>query len=250
VESGTAATMVCSNFGDQTHAFPSALWECLDCGTDIAADPWDGWLLARRYRDALACIHADWGSTVALRPLCGDRQGDGPAAQRYVQSLDPILEAWDLATQSPEERSCLSFCDPWTGEFLTAQHIQFADDAAKVTCAADPVQLATRVQLLMDSLRAATTPSGIDQNDRKLQLLLQAPSRSVTAHQNLLAAFAATGMQPNIVRIAKHLVWTNLRGTRPRRGAARTRSLQLRMVCMARFLAQRQSSTCLAPQCV
>ena len=192
-------------FWDQTNAFPSTLWECLDCGTNIAEDPWDGWLLARRYRDAFACIHDDWGSTLVLRPLCGDRQGDGPAAQRYVQSLDPILEAWDVANQSPDERSCLSFCDPWTGEHLTAQHIQFADDTAKVTCAADPVQLALRVQSLKNSLRAATIPSGIDQNDRKLQILLQAPNRSMAAHQNLLAAFAATGMQPNIVRIAKHL---------------------------------------------
>ena len=77
-------------------------------------------------------IHDGNGMAMMYRPQCGDRQGDPPAAQRYVDSQDPVLVKWALNTTTPAKRDAVEVQDPWTGQWLDACLVIYADDMARV----------------------------------------------------------------------------------------------------------------------
>ncbi len=84
--------MVTAQF-DQVNAFPSVEGKDLDSATSEGAAECDQELLMQRYRNAIAIMEDIHGELGAFEAGCGDRQGDGAAAQRYVLAIDRILLA-------------------------------------------------------------------------------------------------------------------------------------------------------------
>ncbi len=63
----------------------------------------------------MVCILGDnTGALHTLRPTVDDRQGDGPAAQRYVWATDTHLERWCEHTAAESDLNILSRRDPWS----------------------------------------------------------------------------------------------------------------------------------------
>ena len=82
-------SVVC--FYDEINAFPSMSWPLLHKATCLTACDDDAALLVQRYEQALGIINDADGHSLLYRTQCGDRQGDGPASQRYILAQDPIL---------------------------------------------------------------------------------------------------------------------------------------------------------------
>jgi hypothetical protein len=144
---------------------------------------------------------------VVLRPRTGDRQGDGPAAQRYVLAADKPINSWCEITTTEHELNTLSVWGDWSESLRTPRHFQFADDASRVTTDTSPTRLVERVVLLMNSLRESMAPLQVAHNGRpnKLQLLLRLAHASPLAHQELCTALATAGRQATACEVAVHL---------------------------------------------
>ena len=85
-------------FWDAHNAFPSVSWDSLDRGSLPLASEDDKILLWQRYRRSLSVLADGQGECLLVRPQQGDRQGDGPAAQRYILAMDGPLEELALTT--------------------------------------------------------------------------------------------------------------------------------------------------------
>ena len=75
-------------------------WTALHEATTAGASLADCGLCCARFRRILVALQDGEGCCVLLRPGCGNRQGDGPAAQRYVLAQDVRLREWADGTTS------------------------------------------------------------------------------------------------------------------------------------------------------
>ncbi|MFM7983655.1 MAG: hypothetical protein ACKPKO_30460, partial [Candidatus Fonsibacter sp.] len=192
-------------FFDATNAFPSVAWHALDAATNISDEPDDGVLLWHRYHRAGTVIGDADGFSVILRSQQGDRQGDGPAAQRFTLAYDAVLELWCSATMSEDDLNYMSRRDPWSECWRPPVHIQMADDTARVVTAASPELLAERVHDLVHSLAAATASLSIEQNVKKLQILVSLQHCTAVLQQRLQLSLARFGLSANVTDVAIHL---------------------------------------------
>ena len=83
---------------DSGNAFPSSRWEAIDAPTLPLAAPADAQLLWFRWHRMVTVLASGDGQAMALRPNCGDRQGEGGAPQRYILASDPEIERWAAET--------------------------------------------------------------------------------------------------------------------------------------------------------
>ena len=61
---------------------------------------------------------------IIYRPQIGDRQGDSPAAQRYVLAQDPVLRRWQSRMTDALEREMLMLCGPFSSSMgVSREHI-------------------------------------------------------------------------------------------------------------------------------
>ena len=131
---------------DTANGFPSTAWTSLDEAAEVRNDVEDGCLLQGRYRRMASVLAHPDGEDVVLRPCCGDRQGDAPAAQRFVLAQDPTLDCWTTETATPLEHECMGIWDDWSEQWRFPLRQQYADDAARTVAAATPEELIERVQ--------------------------------------------------------------------------------------------------------
>ncbi|MFM7980112.1 MAG: hypothetical protein ACKPKO_12430 [Candidatus Fonsibacter sp.] len=66
-------------------------WDALARATLEGACVHDHWLLLQRFIRMLCVLVDSDNQAMLYRPQIGDRQGDGPAAQRYVLAQDVAL---------------------------------------------------------------------------------------------------------------------------------------------------------------
>ena len=67
-------------------------WDALDRATYFQADPENGRLLWTRYHRTASLLMDSNDHCLVVRPQTGDKQGDGPAAERFVLAQDTYLE--------------------------------------------------------------------------------------------------------------------------------------------------------------
>jgi len=192
---------------DAVNAFPSMSWDELDRGTDFQAEPENGRLLRTRYHRTASLLTDSNDHCLVARPQTGDKQGNGPAAERFVLAQDPRLEAWFNKTTSVRDVATLARRDSDVERWHTPKHWQFADDTARATGACSVLELVKRIQEFIASLREATRPLKIEQCDRpgKLQLLIRLATASPRAERILNGALIEAGLQRTRARTAVHL---------------------------------------------
>ena len=93
-------------FFDGINAFPSMSWDHLDAATGLTVGSPDALLLWSRYHRAASAVADADGTCLVVRPQIGDKQGDGPAAERYILAQDPVLDRWCNETEDPPRAYC------------------------------------------------------------------------------------------------------------------------------------------------
>ena len=145
-------------FFDATNAFPSMSWDALDEATGLQVDRDDGVLLWTRFHRAACVVNGTDGCSVVLRARQGDRQGDGPAAQRFTLAYNPTLVAWCLQTMNDDDLNVASRRDRWSESWRPPMHVQMVDHTARTVTARTPEFLVQRVCKLVATLGEATAP--------------------------------------------------------------------------------------------
>jgi len=174
-----------SVFFDMSNAFPSTAWEALDCATlpDTADD--DKNLLIQRYRKMLCLIRDPDGECLLYRPCTGDRQGDPPAAPRYVLAVDPTIDAWTRATTSERDADRMRAYDDWSESWKIPCHVGYADDLARVGSVSCASELAKTVKLWCTTLAVATQELRLGQNPGKMEVLAELCPNTKEEYQQL-----------------------------------------------------------------
>ena len=106
-------------------------WDALATATLQGAQRRDHQLLLQRFVRMLCVLIDSDNKAMLYRPQIGDRQGDGPAAQRYVLAQDPAIREWQCQTTDPFEKSCVELFDPWSERWIAPTHALFADDLVR-----------------------------------------------------------------------------------------------------------------------
>ena len=180
-------------------------WPALDRATGLGKKDDGDRLLWQRCHRAAAALYDQTGAAAIMRASQGDRQGDGPAAQRYNLAQDLVLETWMQDTLTDDEINRLTRWDDWSESWKFPRHIQFADDAARTATATTPEQLVARGLQLDESLGTATAPLGLAQNRGKLQMLFCLSSYGRETCDQLMRAQSAAGVQNKVTEAAIHL---------------------------------------------
>ena len=154
----------------------------------------------------MLCVLIDTDNRAMLyRPGVGDRQGDGPAAQRYVLAQEATIRGWQRRTMGMFERTCVELFDPWSETWIAPAHVLFADDLARFGVARSVREIVRKIVGWRDTLRTATLPLSIQQSDKKLQILVDLCPASERAETELKNDLRAHGLQDNLTRKALHL---------------------------------------------
>ena len=190
---------------DQTNAFPSVRHTFLDEATLRNAELEDAVLLWSRYHDAASMIADGERAAICLRAGCGDRQGDSPAAERYVLSMDKHLERWCAETANLAQGCWLGVRVPWGGNWVWPLHAQYGDDTARVGTAGSTRGLVATAVNWNESLKECTAPMGVAQNVGQLQLMFGLQPATMKEHQRLHDALAEVALVKQKVVAAKHL---------------------------------------------
>ena len=163
---------VYARFYDETNAFPSMGWKWLCEATTEAVPAESCRLCCDRFLRMLMVLQDSEERCVLLRPGCGDRQGDGPAAQRYVLAQDRLVRAWAESTTSRAMKYELEVRDPDTGEWVLPTHALYADDLARIGPCYSAANAARTARKWNQSLHEQIGVAGITQSNDKLQLLI------------------------------------------------------------------------------
>jgi hypothetical protein len=163
-------SVVC--FYDEINAFPSMSWPSVHKATCLTACDDDAALLVQRYEQALGIINDADGHSLLYRTQRGDRQGDGPASQRYILAQDPSLRRWTQLTTGHNERHRLERYDAWSEEWMCEVHTLYVDDMARMGTCKDYREAYRKFCGWKDSLLMYTSPHGLHQSDAKLQILI------------------------------------------------------------------------------
>jgi hypothetical protein len=119
-------------YWDLTNAFASVDPPLLDRAIDSAiSDAESSWFLKQRHRRAFVVLKDHDNNILAARMQQGDRQGDVPAAQKYILAVDPLTNEFNRCTLSALEEQYLFFVHPVTQQLHTATIVRYADDIAK-----------------------------------------------------------------------------------------------------------------------
>ena len=79
--------------------------------SELSADPPDAPVLWGRYHRAVFIVVDAEGTCLAVRPQTGDKQGDGPVAERFILAQGPVLDRWCTESGDLLEHAALDCWD-------------------------------------------------------------------------------------------------------------------------------------------
>ena len=143
-------------------------------------------LLVGRFTRALCVLEDSSEQCILYRPQCGDRQGDPPAAQRYIRGQDKLIRPWARRTVGASERWHLEVWDSWRECWVCPVHSLYADDMARIGLCDSAREASRKAKGWRETLAMYTEPHGVIQSDGKLQILADMLPDTVRERAELL----------------------------------------------------------------
>ena len=148
--------------------FYSVDFACLDSAIQDVSIPADFNLLRQRFRRAVVQVHACDG-TLDLQIGSGSRtlQGDGLAAQLFLEPYHPILDVIQNKLQQLDTQRFLVAHDPICNIDVNVSLSSYADDVAGKLCGKTPQELANQSVFINQCIDSEFARIGLGQNRDK-----------------------------------------------------------------------------------
>ena len=157
-----------TSFYDCANVFYSVDFACLDSAIQDVSIPADFNLLRQRFRRAVVQVHACDG-TLDLQIGSGSRtlQGDGLAAQLFLEPYHPILDVIQNKLQQLDTQRFLVAHDPICNIDVNVSLSSYADDVAGKLCGKTPQELANQSVFINQCVDSEFARIGLGQNRDK-----------------------------------------------------------------------------------
>lgn len=155
-----------TSFYDCANAFYSVHFECLDQTIHRISVPADKNLLRQRFRQATIQVHACDG-TLELQTGSGTLQGDGLAAQLFLEPYHPVLDIVQQQSRSLDSENLLDVRDPIHNVDVNVSLSSYADDVAGKLCGRCAQELAEKSVCLSNRIDHEFASIGLGQNRDK-----------------------------------------------------------------------------------
>ena len=187
---------------DCANAFYSVDFARLDKAIQDVSFPADSNLLRRRVRRAVVQVHACDGA-LDLQKGSGTLQGDGLAAQLFLEPYHPILDAIQSKLQQLDTAGLLVAHDPIADIDVNVSLSSYADDVAGKLCGKTPQELANLSVSINQCIDTEFARIGLGQNHNKQEHVTFFAKAGARAHYR--AIFCDNLLAGKVCRQARYL---------------------------------------------
>ena len=191
-----------TSFFDCANAFYSVDFARLDKAIQDVSFPADSNLLRRRVRRAVVQVHACDGA-LDLQKGSGTLQGDGLAAQLFLEPYHPILDAIQSKLQQLDTAGLLVAHDPIADIDVNVSLSSYADDVAGKLCGKTPQELANLSVSINQCIDTEFARIGLGQNHNKQEHVTFFAKAGARAHYR--AIFCDNLLAGKVCRQARYL---------------------------------------------
>ena len=146
--------------------FLQCSFACLDQTIHQISVPADKNLLRQRFRQAIMQVHACDG-TLELQTGSGTLQGDGLAAQLFLEPYHPVLDVVQQQSRTLDNENLLDVRDPIHNVDVNVSLSSYADDVAGKLCGQSAQELAEKSVCLSNRIDHEFARIGLGQNRDK-----------------------------------------------------------------------------------